>query len=140
FDSRDEFSAALFNDFKALAEGFTAGEQTLGELGGFPIAYNGVEMRGGNFMADATLNIPGDPDPLITYPIDPDASVAGIATRAVNQVNGMDRQVTQREGFIADSQAKLEKIERRLGAAFPEQAELREKQEELAALEAELEA
>lgn len=140
YDSREEFGNALFNQFKALAEAYTPGEQNIGSIGGFQIAYNGVEMRGGDFMADATVEIPGDPDPLLTFPVDPDMNIGGIATRAANQVNGMDREVARREEFIASSKAELQKIERRLGVAFPEQAELREKQEELSALESELEA
>ena len=140
YDKRDEFSEALFAKFKDLAEAYTAGEQTIGEIGGFPIVYNGVEIRGGNFAADATVTIPGDPDPLITFPVDPDASVAGIATRAANQVNGLDRELTKRQGYIAESKDAIEKIDRRLGAAFPEQSELQEKRDALADLEAELEA
>lgn len=140
YDKRDEFSEALFAKFKDLAEAYTAGEQTIGEIGGFPIVYNGVELLGGYFGADATVDIPGNPDPLITFPIDPNASVAGIATRAANQVNGLDREVTKRQGYIAESKDAIEKIDRRLGAAFPEQSELQEKREALSELEAELEA
>lgn len=140
YDTREDFSAALFGKFKELAEGYTAGEQTIGEIGGFPVVYTGVEMRGGNFAADASLQIPGDPDPLIVFPIDPNASVAGIATRAANQVNGLDRELANREDSSAQMRRRLEQIESRLGAPFAELADLTEKQEALSALEAELEA
>ena len=140
YDSREDFSNALFAKFKELAEGYTAGEQTIGEIGGFPVVYTGVEMRGGNFAADASLQIPGDPDPLIVFPIDPNASVTGIATRAANQVNGLDRELTKREESSQNMRRRLEQIESRLGAPFAELADLTEKQEALSALEAELEA
>ena len=140
YDSREEFSNALFGKFKELAEGYTVGEQTLGEVGGFPIVYTGVEIRGGSFAAEAHLQIPGDPDPLIVFPIDPMASVNGIATRAANQVNGLDRELTKREESSQNMRRRLEQIESRLGAPFAELADLTEKQEALAALEAELEA
>lgn len=140
FDKRDDFSTALFGKFKELAEGYTAGEQVIGQIGGFDVVYNGVEMRGGNFAADAELDLPGNPEPLVTFPIDPAASVAGIATRAVNQVMGLDYNVTKRKGLITDYEEAIAKIDRRLGAAFPEQAELKEKREALDELERELEA
>ncbi|NPU91379.1 MAG: PLxRFG domain-containing protein [Gammaproteobacteria bacterium] len=138
FDSRDDFSNALASSFKQLAEAYTADERVLGKIGGFEIKYHGVELRGGNFVAEVSLDIPGDHDPLMTFPIDPAMSVSGLATRAANQVNGLDREISKREGFIAEHREKVEKINRRLGASFPEAAELTEKSEELAALEAEL--
>lgn len=140
FDKREDFSKALFDEFKGLAESYTAGEKVIGEIGGFNIVYNGVEMRGGNFAADVTLDIPGDPDALIVFPIDPEASVQGIATRAANQVNGLDNDLLRRERYIASHEGDLEKINRRLGAAFPEMSELNEKRDDLQELEAELEA
>lgn len=140
YDSREDFSSALYSSFKELAEAYTPGEQTLGSIGGFPLVYNGVEMRGGSFGADLSLDIPGSPDALISFPVDPGLSIPGIATRAANQVNGMDRALTQRQGFVEQNKEKLEKIDRRLGATFPEQSELSEKNEALIELEAELEA
>lgn len=140
YDNREDFSNALFSDFKALAESYTAGEHKLGSIGGFPIVYTGVEMRGGSFGADVSIELPNDPEPLLAFPIDPAASIAGVATRAANQVNGLERDISKRKDFIANSESTLEKINRRLGAVFPEIAELTEKKDALSELESELEA
>jgi N12 class adenine-specific DNA methylase len=140
YDKRDEFSVALHNEFKALAESYTPGEQVLGSIGGFPILYNGVELRGGNFAADASIDVAGNPDPLIVFPIEPNAAINGIATRAANQVNGLEYQMSRRKEQMAEAEDKLKKIDRRLGAAFPEMSELAEKREQLQDLESELEA
>ncbi len=140
YDKRDEFSVALHNEFKALAEAYTPGEQELGKIGGFPILYNGVELRGGNFAADMSIDLPGSPDALAVFPLEAGASINGIAQRAANQVNGLEYQVSQREGYIKAANEELAKIDRRLGAAFPEMSELTEKREELLNLESELEA
>lgn len=140
YDKRDEFSAALHAQFKGLAEMYIEGEQTVGRIGGFPIVYNGVLLRKDDFAADLSVSLPGDLEPLITYPIDPDVSVAGIATRAANQVNGLEYQLGKREDQVTEARDKLAKIARRLGASFPEQSELDEKSEQLDSLERELEA
>ena len=140
FGKRDEFSVALYGKFKQLAEAYTDGEQQLGSIGGFPIRYIGVELRDGNFAAELSLDLPGDGEPLAVFPAESEFSVAGIATRAANQVNGLERELAKKRSFLSEQAARLEKINRRLGAAFPEQSELKEKREALSELEKELEA
>lgn len=63
-----------------------------------------------------------------------------MATRAVNIVNGLDREKANREQRLAEFEENLTRINKRLGVAFPEAAELTEKMEAMAELEAELEA
>ena len=80
FDNRDEFSKALFEKFKEVAESYKADEIELGSIAGFLIVYNGVELRGGNFAADLRVDLPIDAEPLAIFPIDPAYSITGIAT------------------------------------------------------------
>lgn len=140
FGKREEFSVALYGKFKELAEAYTEGEQQLGTIGGFPIRYLGMKLRDGNFIAELSLDLPGDNEPLAVFPTEVEFSVAGIATRAANQVNGLERELAKKGSFLSEQAARLEKINRRLGAAFPEQSELNEKREALGELEKELEA
>lgn len=139
FDSRDEFSQALFDAAKKLGTEMFEGEKTLGEIGGFDIIFYGIEQKGsGNYAGSLNVDLPGDPDPLMVYPIDPGMSVKGIAARAANQVNGLDRDLEQSKNLIKEGKARIEQIGKRMGAAFPEEAILMEKVAELNALEAEL--
>ena len=140
FGKREEFSVALYDKFKKLAEAYTDGEQQLGGIGGFPIRYLGMKLRDGNFIAELSLDLPGDNEPLAVFPTEVEFSVAGIATRAANQVNGLERELAKKGSFLSEQAARLEKINRRLGATFPEQSELNEKREALDELEKELEA
>ncbi|HNC04107.1 MAG TPA: helicase-related protein, partial [Agitococcus sp.] len=140
FDNRDEFSKALFEKFKEVAESYKADEIELGSIAGFPIVYNGVELRGGNFAADLRVDLPIDVEPLAIFPIDPAYSITGIATRAVNQTNALDRELISRKNDIEQNTKDLARIGRRIGASFPEMAELNEKQQALNELEQELNA
>ena len=139
FDNRDEFSQAIFDAAKKLGTEMFEGEKTLGEIGGFDIIFYGIEQKGsGNYAGSLNLDLPGDPDPLMVYPIDPGMTVKGIAARAANQVNGLDRDLEQSKNLIKEGKARVEQIGKRMGAAFPEEAILMEKVAELNALEAEL--
>lgn len=141
YDSREEFSQAVFGAFKKLAEDETMETKAVGEIGGFPIKFYGVEMNGsGAYAASIHVELPGDPDPLVTFPLEDDFAINGIATRAANQVNGLDKQHRDAQGFIDTSKAKIEQIDKRLGAAFPYEALLLEKVAELNHLETELSA
>ena len=100
FDNRDEFSKALFEKFKQVAESYKADEVELGSIAGFPIVYSGFELSGGNFAADLRVDLPIDAEPLAIFPIDPAYSVTGIATRAVNQTNALDRELISRKNAI----------------------------------------
>lgn len=138
-DSREEFSQALFKAFKKAAEADTVGEKQIGEIGGFPITFHGVEMKGsGDYMASLHVGVPGDPDPILNFPIDADAAVAGLATRAANQVNGLDKDLAHVRIRLDEAKRKVEQIKGRLGAEFPEEQILLEKVAELSALQEEL--
>lgn len=138
FDNREEFSMALFDEFKRLGDNSTDGVETLATVGGFPIKFYGIERKGSGFTADLHVDIPGDPSPLLGYPIDPGVAINGLATRALNQINGMDRHVAEAKQTIATSQRTLDQISKRVGAAFPEEQILLEKVSELEALQEEL--
>lgn len=138
-DNRDEFSQAAYDAFVDLAKQGTEGERKIGSIGGMDLQYIGVHLeRSNGLAAELRVNVPGENDPLIAWPLDPAINIPGIATRAANRVNGLDRILQQTQGYLAENQSDLKKIERRLGAAFPEQSELHEKQQALAELEAEL--
>lgn len=139
YTNRDEFSSAIFNRTKELAAENFDGEQQIGEIGGFPITYFGVNGKGsGSYGASVEVMIPGDPSPLLSVPLDPDTAVAGIATRAANQVNSLDRMKAESAERIATNKRRAEQIGQRLGAPFPEEADLMEKVAALNSLEAEL--
>lgn len=139
YDKRDEFSNAIFNRFKELAGKEADTAEQIGEIGGFPIMFHGTQLKGsGEYIAAVTVDLPGDPSPLVQLPLDPDLPVGGIATRAANQVNGLDGQLAQLEQRIKQNERRIEQIGNRLGAPFPEQAELLDKMAQLQQLEAEL--
>jgi N12 class adenine-specific DNA methylase len=139
YDKRDEFSNAIFNRFKELAGKEADTAEQIGEIGGFPIMFHGTQLKGsGEYIAAVTVDLPGDPSPLVQLPLDPDLPVGGIATRAANQVNGLDGQLAQLEQRITQNERRVEQIGNRLGAPFPEQAELLDKMAQLQQLEAEL--
>lgn len=139
YDKRDEFSKAVFAQFRDLTATGTRGEKQIGEIGGFPITFHGGILNGtGNYYATVEVGVPGDHEPLLAFPLDPDLAVGGIATRAANQVNSLDRLLSEAEAKIEQNQRRIEQISQRLGAPFPEQRELLEKMAEMQALEAEL--
>ncbi|MGA0525074.1 hypothetical protein ACO2WH_24770, partial [Escherichia coli] len=85
FDAREQFSAALFDEFKALTGKEFNGEQVIGRIGGFPITFYGLKGQGSDaYVAGVHVGIPGDPDPIITYPIRGEFAINGIAARAAN--------------------------------------------------------
>ncbi|WP_203234341.1 LPD38 domain-containing protein [Burkholderia mayonis] len=139
YDKRDEFSSAIFNRFKELAgKEADTGEQ-IGEIGGFPIMFHGTQLKGsGEYIAAVTVDLPGDPSPLVSLPLDPDLPVGGIATRAANQVNNLDNQLAQLTARVQQNERRIDQIGNRLGAPFPEQAELLDKMAQLNSLETEL--
>lgn len=138
FDSREEFSMALFDEFKRLGDENTAAEKTLATVGGFAIKYYGVARKGSGIAADLHVDIPGDPNPLLSYPLDPGVAINGLATRALNQINGMDRKVADAKDTITTNKRTLDQISKRIGAAFPEEQILLEKVSELESLQTEL--
>ncbi|WP_205184140.1 LPD38 domain-containing protein [Burkholderia sp. LMG 13014] len=139
YDKRDEFSGAIFNRFKELAGKETDTAEQIGEIGGFPIMFHGTQLKGsGEYIAAVSVDIPGDPAPLVSLPLDPDLPVGGIATRAANQVNNLDNQLAQLTARVQQNERRVDQIGNRLGAPFPEQAELLEKMAQLNSLESEL--
>ncbi len=139
FDARDQFSTALFDAFRDKADAYTEDEQKLGEIGGFDIIFTGTTLKGsGQYVAELHVDIPGDPNPLIEYPISTDVAINGIATRAANQVNGLDKQLTDAISTKEQNERRITQIDSRLGAPFPDEAELLEKMADVQALEDEL--
>ncbi|ACR15063.1 DarB-like antirestriction protein [Burkholderia phage BcepIL02] len=139
YDKRDEFSGAIFNRFKELAGKETDTAEQIGEIGGFPIMFHGTQLKGsGEYIAAVSVDIPGDPSPLVSLPLDPDLPVGGIATRAANQVNNLDNQLAQLTARVQQNERRIDQIGNRLGAPFPEQAELLDKMAQLNSLEIEL--
>ncbi|CAH0532153.1 hypothetical protein UAM5_00036 [Ralstonia phage UAM5] len=139
FDAREEFSAALFDEFKALTGKEFDGEKVIGHIGGFPITFYGMKGKGSDaYVAGVHVGIPGDPDPIASYPIRGEFAINGIAARAANQVNSLDRMVADAKDRIEQNQRKIEQIDSRLGAPFPEEGELLEKVVALNNLENEL--
>lgn len=139
YDKRDEFSNAIFNRFKELAGKEADTAEQIGEIGGFPIMFHGTQLKGsGEYIAAVSVDIPGDPSPLVQLPLDPDLPVGGIATRAANQVNNLDNQLAQLTARVQQNERRIDQIGNRLGAPFPEQAELLDKMAQLNALEIEL--
>src|SRR5690606_21185368 len=69
FDNREEFSNALFAQFKDLAERYIDATKPIGDIGGFALVFHGINMKGGNYAAALHIDIPGDPTALLTFPI-----------------------------------------------------------------------
>lgn len=137
YDNREEFSLALFEAFKELGDAETLKDTQIGEIGGFPITFYSSKLKS-SYMAGAHVGIPGDPDPILNFPIDPEQSVSGVATRAANQINSLDRELTIAKGRVDEGKRKVASIKGRLGAPFPEEQILLERVAELNALQEEL--
>lgn len=138
FDNREEFGTAMFQEFEKLSGTAFMGEKELGQIGGFPIKFFGIKMQGsGGYAAALHVELP-DSDALLTFPLDTSVSIAGIATRAANQVNGLDRLLAETKALAAQNEARVEQITKRLGSTFSEESLLLEKVAELNALESEL--
>jgi len=136
FDSRDEFGVALFDAFKKLVSEQSEATKVIGHIGGFNIRFDGTRA-GSDFFADVHVDVPGG-DPILTFPIEDGMSVKGLATKAANQVNALDRRLTMAEQDIEASKRKIEQIDARFGAPFAEEAELMDKIAQLNDLETEL--
>ncbi|KDR25969.1 PLxRFG domain-containing protein [Caballeronia zhejiangensis] len=139
YDARDDFSAAIFDEFKRLSDDSFDGEQKIGEIGGFPVTYYGVRgNKLGDYSASVHVGLPTDPSPLVRWPVDADFAINGIAARAANQINGLDKEAAESRNVIEREQRRLKQIESRLGAPFPEESELLEKVADMNELETEL--
>lgn len=139
FDNRSEFGQAIIDAFKKRAENLEVGEHVLGTAAGYDVVYNGVMMNGGNFYADANINIPkADDAALFDTDNVKDTRPDGLTTRIVNRVNKLAEYKGKVEAVIDQSQADAENFERRASKSFDAQTELDEKSGELVALENEL--
>lgn len=136
FDSRDEFSVVLFDEFKKRISKQEKGPQVIGQIGGFDILFD-AHGESQLYVADVTLDLPSS-EAILVYPLDPDLAVKGLATKAANQVNGLDRKRQEFAAEIETLSGKIRQIESRQGVPFAEEADLIEKQAELNALESEL--
>ncbi|WP_205772473.1 Eco57I restriction-modification methylase domain-containing protein [Microvirga calopogonii] len=139
YDKREAFGNAIIKAVAQHVNRQTVGNREIGNLAGFNIVFVGI--RATNFTkysAEIYMDLPGDPDPILTYPFDQDLAPGGIATRGLNQVGGLERLLYRHEDEIQRNQRKIEQIRNRLGVPFAEEAVLLEKLAELSALEEEL--
>ncbi|WP_105245471.1 PLxRFG domain-containing protein [Psychrobacter sp. Marseille-P5312] len=139
FDNRTEFGQAIIAEYNKYAKDYHIGEQVLGTVAGYDVVYNGVMMGGGNFYADANINIPkADDAALFDTDNVKDTRPDGLTTRIINRVNKLADYKAKVEAVIEQAQTDAANFERRAGKSFDAQTELDEKTAELIALEEEL--
>lgn len=139
YEKREDFGNAVVKAVAQYVNRGLAGTRVIGNIAGFDLVFLGNKATNhSRYSADVYMDLPGDPDPIVEYPFSPDLAPGGIATRALNQVGGLERLLYQHEDNIVRSQRRIEQIKNRLGLPFPEEAMLLEKSAELNALESEL--
>ncbi len=136
FDNRADYGQAIINEFNQRASNYDVGEHVLGNAAGYNVVYNGVMMDGGNFYADANIDIPKSDDAAL-FDTDnaKDARPDGLTTRIINRVNKLADYKDKIEQIIEQSKTNAENFERRAGKSFDSQTELEEKSRELKELE-----
>lgn len=141
FDSRADFGQAIIAEYNKHASSFVVGEKVLGTAAGYDVVYNGVMMDGGNFYADANINIPkADDAALFDSSTVKDTNPDGLTTRIVNRVNRLAEYKDKVQAVIERAQTDAVNFERRASKSFDSQAELEEKSRALKDLEDELSA
>lgn len=136
FDNRSEYGQAIIDAYNKHAENFDTGEYVLGTAAGYDVVYNGITMNGGNFYADANINIPkADDAALFDTDNAKDTRPDGLTTRIINRVNKLADYKSKIEQLIEQSKTNAENFERRASKSFDAQAELEEKSRELKELE-----
>lgn len=136
FDNRTEFGQAIIAAYNKYAKDYYVGEQVLGTVAGYDVVYNGVMMDGGNFYADANVNIPkADDAALFDTDNVKDTRPDGLTTRIINRVNKLADYKAKVEAVIEQAQTDAENFERRAGKSFDAQTELDEKSRDLKELE-----
>lgn len=141
FDSRADFGQAIIAEYNKHASSFVVGEKVLGTAAGYDVVYNGVMMDGGNFYADANINIPkADDAALFDSSTVKDTNPDGLTTRIVNRVNRLAEYKDKVQAVIEQAQTDAVNFERRASKSFDSQAELVEKSRALKDLEDELSA
>lgn len=136
FDNRSEYGQAIIDAYNKRAENFDTGEHVLGTAAGYDVVYNGITMNGGNFYADANINIPkADDAALFDTDNAKDTRPDGLTTRIINRVNKLADYKSKIEQLIEQSKTNAENFERRASKSFDAQAELEEKSRELKELE-----
>lgn len=139
FDSRVDFGQAIITEYNKHASGLVVGEKVLGSAAGYEVVYNGVMMDGGNFYADANINIPkADDAALFDSNNVKDVRPDGLTTRIVNRVNKLAEYKDKVRAVIEQAQTDAANFERRAGKSFDAQTELTEKSQALKDLEDEL--
>jgi len=136
FDNRSEYGQAIIDAYNKHAENFDTGEYVLGTAAGYDVVYNGITMNGGNFYADANINIPkADDAALFDTDNAKDTRPDGLTTRIINRVNKLADYKSKIEQLIEQSKTNAENFERRASKSFDAQTELEEKSRELKELE-----
>lgn len=136
FDNRSEYGQAIIDAYNKHVGNFDTGEYVLGTAAGYDVVYNGITMNGGNFYADANINIPkADDAALFDTDNAKDTRPDGLTTRIINRVNKLADYKSKIEQLIEQSKTDAENFERRASKSFDAQAELEEKSRELKELE-----
>jgi len=136
FDNRQEFGQAIIKSFKKQADSYTTGEQVLGTVAGYDVAYNGVMMSGDNFYADANINIPkADDKALFDTDNINDTRPDGLTTRIVNRVDGLAKHQGTMQQTVQQTKTDIVNYERRAAKSFDETVEFEQKKKDLQELE-----
>jgi N12 class adenine-specific DNA methylase/predicted O-methyltransferase YrrM len=142
FEKRTEWGEALLASVKGAAETMTAkkGDAVEVTVGRIADKYL-ILVRGNEHFARVVLQIAPD----LRYTLDEVSDViqgkvdaGGLATRAINRVNGLSSQVYEATSKIDELTTNLKMVNKRLGAPFEFAQELGEKVAETARIEAEL--
>src|SRR5699024_536239 len=90
FDNRKDYGQAIIDAFEKLAKENTVGEFVLGSAAGYDVVYNGVPLKGGDFLADEDINIPkADYKVLFDSHNVVDVRPEGLTTRIINRIDGL---------------------------------------------------
>lgn len=150
YDNRDEFGEALITKYNKTCnelmekhaddQNGLVGERPLAKLNGIDLIHR-VRKSGTHYGASLILKVTPDVEtdlengPSISTE---NISPRGLVARAVNYLNEIGRQIDSVTNFVKDDEEEIFRINRKLGAPFPEEQELAEKIAEEAALSSEL--
>ncbi len=131
FTSRTDWAQALVDRFKDLAARAEGQTQTVGEISGFKVAFEG-NTHGSDYMPRLVLETPET----VVLTADADTNLLGLAIRATNAVASVATLPARLRERIVESRAKMEALQPRLETPFPMAQMLADKLNEAAELEA----
>ena len=158
FDKRDEFGQALLDEYTKLADGWLDnqpeenGSVKVGSLNGFSIdvSHKGLKTRSAgetkftylisqaSFVLTITDRVNGDVATTPHRSLEFAESPRGLTDKIINSLNGVSKELKERQQQLVEEQESLAVIDRRLGAPYQHSRELSEKVAELARLQNEL--